>query len=558
MKQVLPPASFVDFQAHRLRRPLLQWENRALPPEQELTAFAYAVPLAGDGHGFHDDSKTFAADRYGGWAISANGGGARCGTIGAVQVKGIGRNPLGGSGTAFWHSYGGATLAETIRDAIWGEVCHIALPYGAVRAHGIIATNTDLPVHYPRPGGPSHTPRALLVRQAPVRPAHFMRAVYFRRADELRHGLVRDALRTREAIGVMAAAFTHAYGWTARGMDDAEAINQGLLEMYRRLARQSALAFSRKIMHGALSPSNVCLDGRWVDFGTISALSDYGRVVLARNLPDQWRQHRPLHGMAGELRFYLEKYAPPQLAARLIGADQLSAWFRQHYDAYQQTEMLKLTGVPEASLRLLESGLQRTLYAVLLKIIKRGNSEPFKLKPYCPWHVPAMPDKMGAFHLSSLMSAAAPCTTLAELHAVSHAHLGPGLDQEFAGAYWALRSAYLQRWPHATLFLAANSVRLNSVQRELFGTELDVAIQQLVDGGGAVAPFIDGVVARAAACLAPLDGAVLPMGDAGGGRVLLSEAGHAACLPAGMTARQLFDQGWGPLCSHPAAWSAAA
>ena len=103
-----------------------------------------------------------------------------------------------------------------------------------------------------------------------------------------------------------------------------------------------------------------------------------------------------------------------------------------------------------------------------LSIIKRGNGEPFKLKPYCPWHVPAMPDKMGAFHLSSLMSAAAPCATLPELQAVSHTHLGPGLDAEFAAAYWALRSAYLQRWPQATLFLAANSVRLNSVQRELF------------------------------------------------------------------------------------------
>lgn len=66
------------------------------------------------------DEKLFYAERYGGGAISRNGGGARCGFDGRWQVKGIGANALVGRGSK--QVDGELTLTGAVLEALWGNL----------------------------------------------------------------------------------------------------------------------------------------------------------------------------------------------------------------------------------------------------------------------------------------------------------------------------------------------------------------------------------------------------------------------------------------------------
>jgi hypothetical protein len=490
----LPPSSFAHFEALRLKEPVFTWTNSRLSTDLDLREFAYARPVGDDEAAFLEQGKTFAADRYGGWGVARNGGAARCGNIGPVQVKGICRTPLAGGATPHWHSYGGATLIEVIRDALWGEICHLALPYGGVRAYGIIETGTLLPVRYPRPDGPEKTRRGLLVRQAALRPAHFMRAIDFARADQVAQGLPPDAERCRAAIAEFGTIICAAYGWY--GPADADLVNAGLREMLRRFAVQSASAFSRRIMHGAFSPSNLCVDGRWVDFATITSLSDYGRFILARGMPDQFEQHQPVKGMVRDLVYYLRKFSEPQWSSHIISAVDLNAFFDQTYQAVLHFEILKLSGIPSDALQEIPLSLRKQVSEVFMRIIFAGNLEPFKLRHPCPWYVPSMPPQTGHFHFNSLMCAAVTCMNQVELEMVASERLSSGnMANEFVAGFWSLRLAYLRQFPeqdqrHALTFAAVNGVRLNQPLRSLYCTNLDPELMKLIEENGSVDAFI--------------------------------------------------------------------
>ena len=80
-----------------------------------------------------NDKKSFMADQYGSRHEVCNGGSARCGLNGYFQIKGIGRNPLVAVNISESHSHGKLFIDEAISEAIWGEICHKHLPYGAIR-----------------------------------------------------------------------------------------------------------------------------------------------------------------------------------------------------------------------------------------------------------------------------------------------------------------------------------------------------------------------------------------------------------------------------------------
>ena len=97
---------------------------------------AYAILDEGDEAFFSPQQKVFLGERYGGEGLGVHGGGVRCGVAGVHQVKGIGRNPLVGDSPDFWHSHGGASLAEGLYEAVWGEVLQRALPHAVQVARG--------------------------------------------------------------------------------------------------------------------------------------------------------------------------------------------------------------------------------------------------------------------------------------------------------------------------------------------------------------------------------------------------------------------------------------
>jgi hypothetical protein len=253
-------------------------------------------------------TRTFYADRYGGIGTGRNGGGARCAADGLWQVKGIGLNPLAGvDNEGRFERPGTTALAECVLEMVWSEIFHHALPYGSTRVRAVIATGV--------PGSPDAAPAAqvlgLSVREAAWRPAHFQRAVYFRPAAGLAGLTPRDADRVCAAIARLPALLAALGGTAASGLADMtprERIVTGLVEMTRRFAEQMAAAATKRLMHGTLTASNICLDGRWIDFSTASALPGYASRII--RFPNVLEEYRALREPLAELGYYIGKYHP--------------------------------------------------------------------------------------------------------------------------------------------------------------------------------------------------------------------------------------------------------
>ncbi|CAI0749927.1 Uncharacterised protein [Serratia proteamaculans] len=141
--------SLIPFVAKKIGSQLL-WHNALSPAEQDdlKTATSYLIE-ENKRHAIFDgctplsnDEKVFFAERYGGGAISRNGGGARCGFDGRWQVKGIGANALVGQGAK--HVDGELTMTGAVLEALWGNVMAKQLPYGAVPNNAILLANNPI------------------------------------------------------------------------------------------------------------------------------------------------------------------------------------------------------------------------------------------------------------------------------------------------------------------------------------------------------------------------------------------------------------------------------
>lgn len=505
MQRHLPDSSFVRFHAWRGTRAQTVWHLPGLDGGA-LREHAYFIPLPGDdGAATGGAGREFLGERYGGSGLSFNGGGARCGLDGAVQIKGIGKNCLAGSATSFWHSYGGETLANGVREAIWSEVIQAALPFGAVRVLGLIDTGTGVPAFSEEGGAEGTVRRGLTLRQPALRPAHFVSSVYFSRADQRRHGLPSEASRTAAALARLGEALHFSLGGDAPAACGARFVAEGLHTLFERFGIQSAVAQAKRIMHGTLNASNLCLDGRWIDFGTISTVSDYGKIILG-NAGQHFWDHSRIDRIARELAFYLRKYLPaPQAAAAPTAAD-LFASFLRSYTARLELEFLKLTGAPEPLLRSLAPATRSALYLSMRSLIDAGNSEPFKLFPPCTAQPVDMPARMGTIHLNTVLQRAALCASAAELAARLRDEIADAaLLERFAAPYWALRrhlQAAVEWDAHLPLFFRLNALRVNTALEELYRYRLDADIARWVEQGDSLPGHIERLVASGRTLLA--------------------------------------------------------
>ncbi|GJJ05045.1 hypothetical protein RugamoR64_55830 [Duganella rhizosphaerae] len=501
LEALLPAASFEPFATRKLHRATLLWSNQASPVSFDPDDFSYCLPLPEEPDDAYDataPAQIFLAERYGGNGISSNGGGVRCGLRGQIQVKGIGRNPLAGTDADYWHSHGAASLEEGIREAVWGEVCHIALPFGGVRTLGLIATGTSAP--YAAPNGPRQARRCLILREAALRPAHYMRAIFQKTAAGQPFDGMADARRAALAIEMIGAGLESAYGGSLRSADD---LNRYLCAMTSRFARQLACAYAKRIFHGGLSGSNICVDGRWIDYGTPTTVSDYGRVIVAKNMPDLWRQHTALYDTLENFHCYLLKYLPAQLTTGILAATAWVAHFHAELTARFPIEFGKLAGIPEADLEAIDAAVVQRFFAICQRTIASGNREPFKLSPT---HVSAMPAKMGDFHLNTLLQTAARADTASAMDEL----LQPGLPAddlraELVSSYMALRAAWLQQQgagADAAAYLKLNAWRCNVPFDDLYRPVFDQSIARLIAEDGEIAPFVERYVRKAQCIIA--------------------------------------------------------
>lgn len=301
VKENLNSQSFVAVKAKRLKHAQVLWVNIELlremgieVPAEGLTegfeqkildALAFEIPGEGSSPDeFLDKEKTFYADIYGGTGVGEALGSGRAAAAGLFQIKGIGRTPLAdakarlrdysrnlswfGLFSRIWdffsadqHSHGGATLREAMAEAAWGEILHRELPFGANRVVAIIGTSQAI--------GASRLPRALIVRQNSLRPAHYIRSSNVKsggRGRELKR--VQDLIENLAQLPVVDSKASQGprLGRVVRRIVD-------------RIGRKYGTEYATGFFHGATSPSNIDIRGAGLDHGPMTAIDGFTKAI---------------------------------------------------------------------------------------------------------------------------------------------------------------------------------------------------------------------------------------------------------------------------------------
>jgi hypothetical protein len=349
-----------------------------------IDAFAYQIPKEPPAEWPDASRKTFYAECYGGQGIHHNGGGVRVGWSGDWLVKGIGINLLSGysdEDAAEYRKNGRAGLGEMLVEAIWGEVLHYALPYGAVRMTAILRTTEKL-------NDPIESTGGLGIRQFAWRPAHFMRAPAFHVRPENRALIPHDTARVKEAIARLPGLLPMPQRLTPAEIAKLKPLQRlkiGLEEMVRRFGEQMGAAKAKRLSHGTLSTSNVSLDGRWNDLNSISALPGYG---YRRNMTPFWEDQNSLLTTIDLLCFYIKKYFP-EISGEPPEAMPTKAWLTAAFGKFYQDALARrfvsLCGYPQNVLGrvwVTQHGrlAMHQLAATLIKLARSGYS------PRRPFH----------------------------------------------------------------------------------------------------------------------------------------------------------------------------
>lgn len=278
-----------------------------------------------------DQRVTGWADRYGGTGIGWNGGSGRAAVVAGYHVKGTGRTALIGTGTDLAHASGGAYLEECLREAILSELVAAEFPHGAVPTLGII--DTGMVQQWDTHDGPFIERRTLLVRPVFLRPAHFERAYLFNDGAPLTGA--RDQSR-------VARFFTHASRSIGRSELDSLYRN-----VWWRWAEQMAYAWVHRLPHCGDSTSNICFDGKLVDFGAMAAMPGWASIVtIWGDLPYGEELSVLTRAAAAVARHWGRhvdpRYAAPEEMGRLL--DQVHG----HYRFVVNRELLRLCGLDRA------------------------------------------------------------------------------------------------------------------------------------------------------------------------------------------------------------------
>ncbi|HEX8068809.1 MAG TPA: hypothetical protein VF546_02580 [Pyrinomonadaceae bacterium] len=270
--------------------------SNCMTPEfhaQLLEALSYRVPEPGAAIDARKRTIKLYADKYGGEGVRPALGAGRAGFLpyGNLCMKGIGLTPLfkHDDPDDFEHSHGGLTMDEAIAEALFGEVNANLFTQGSARILAIIDHGEF--ITYPE----GHkVPRVLAARAGTqLRPAHLL-------ASRVRRPGARLALfvRITRATGQLVTR-----PQPAAGGPETPDVKATMLRVVDDHARTSAEQFRWRVIHGALSSSNMELSGAMLDLATESTQprtapiyvlpypdSTYGREHIERAL-----QLRPIY-----------------------------------------------------------------------------------------------------------------------------------------------------------------------------------------------------------------------------------------------------------------------
>jgi hypothetical protein len=209
-----------------------------------------ALTTKANGH----EVLTMYADKYGGEGVSPALGAGRAGFLrdGNLYVKGIGFTPLyrDGDKDDFVHSHGGVHFEDCLSEAVFGEVNANLFSLGSTRIVAII----DQEMHVTDPNG-RERPIALAVRVGPqLRPGHL---------------LARRTRGSQTPLEMFVQMTTATKQLVTKGsrVPDVAATMMRVIDDHARAAAES---FRWRMIHGALSPSNMELSGAMLDLPTQS------------------------------------------------------------------------------------------------------------------------------------------------------------------------------------------------------------------------------------------------------------------------------------------------
>jgi len=198
---------------------------------------------------------TMYADRYGGDGVSPALGAGRAGFLrdANLYVKGIGFTPLFAHNDKddFVHSHGGVHLEDCMSEAIFGEVDHNLFELGASRIVAIIDQN-------------------LSVTEPSGRCRHIALAV--RTGSQLRPGhlLAKRVRGSRSPLEIFVEITRATNQLVLQFGTDTPDLSATMLRVIDDHARTAADSFRWRMIHGALSPSNMDVSGAMLDLPTQS------------------------------------------------------------------------------------------------------------------------------------------------------------------------------------------------------------------------------------------------------------------------------------------------
>ncbi|MFL6215921.1 MAG: hypothetical protein ACJ74J_18710 [Blastocatellia bacterium] len=379
--RVLGQSCFVEFTAVNVPGKVV-WCNFdlareagfAVPPSNQLTAsfhdqlieaLSFRVLRPNEEAGTRR-TLTMYADKY--WGVWPFLGGARAGFLpyGNFYIKGIGLTPAfkPSPDNDFDHSHGGLTMEEAMLEAIIGEVNTNIFTLGSARMLAII----DLGEQIVFPDG-SKSAAVLGVRAgSQLRPAHLL-AYPIQRNGLLFDRFVRMARETGQLV-----AHTHAtYG--TETID----IKQTLLRIIDDHARMASQQFRWRILHGALSSSNMELSGAMLDVITQTSQPRTAPIWMLKDCPDSvfGREHvERINELWHVFRELIKDITPARRPALNVRPIKLLLAMEKAYNRHLQVELLIATGIKRALALQVQAdhpGLARRFTAVLLEMSRIKN-----------------------------------------------------------------------------------------------------------------------------------------------------------------------------------------
>ena len=213
---------------------------RALTPEEQ-------VP--------EQEIVTLYADRYGGDGVTPALGGGRAGFLreANLYVKGLGFTPLfrHNDKDDFVHSHGGVHFEDCLSEAIFGEVDHNLFELGASRIVAII----DQGKFVTEPSGRQRHIAIAVRTGAQLRPGHL---------------LAKRVRGSRSPLEMFISITTATRQLIIQRDSDLPDLSATMLRIIDDHARTAADSFRWRMIHGALSPSNMDVSGAMLDLPTQS------------------------------------------------------------------------------------------------------------------------------------------------------------------------------------------------------------------------------------------------------------------------------------------------